>query len=270
MPTDTITTAAPLRLVAYLRVSTEDQLNGYGLELQEDQVRGWAARNNAVITEVRTEPAVSGAALDRPELIACIQDVIDREADGILLPNLERIARELHVQEAAMAAVWAEGGAVYTADHGEVLEDDPEDPVRTAMRQMRGVFSQLERGLIRKRLHGGRRKKAAKGEYVGGPVRYGYDRADKNHVANEAEQRGRERARELKAEGLSLQKIADTLTAEEIPTKRGGRWQKTTVARLLDDDVRAKRNAADGQRMKLQREQDKRGQQRRKGAILTG
>jgi hypothetical protein len=37
-------------------------------------------------------------------------------------------------------------------DGSELLEDDPDDPMHIAIRQMRGVFAQLERGLIRQRM----------------------------------------------------------------------------------------------------------------------
>ncbi|GEB62119.1 hypothetical protein GCM10017674_79960 [Streptomyces gardneri] len=50
--------------------------------------------------------------------------IADGRADGILAPNLDRLARELTVQEAVVAYTWALGGRVFTADHGEHLEDD--------------------------------------------------------------------------------------------------------------------------------------------------
>lgn len=48
------------------------------------------------------------------------------------------------------------------ADHGEILPDEADDLVRTAMRQMTGVFTQLDRAMIAKRLRDGRRIKAAR------------------------------------------------------------------------------------------------------------
>ena len=38
---------------------------------------------------------------------------------------------------------------------------------------------------------------------------------------------------ELQQQGLRLNEIAAELSARGIPTSRGGRWHKTTVARLL-------------------------------------
>ena len=43
-----------------------------------------------------------------------------------------------------------------------------------------------------------------------------------------------QRLRALKAEGLSLQAMANRLNAEGVPTLSGkGRWQKGTIANLL-------------------------------------
>ncbi|MFE2276646.1 hypothetical protein ACFXAE_05085 [Streptomyces sp. NPDC059454] len=51
-------------------------------------------------------------------------------------------------------------------DQGEILPDDPKDPMRTAMRQMMGVFAQLDRGMTAAKLRSGRHIKG-----VEGPVR---------------------------------------------------------------------------------------------------
>jgi len=67
---------------------------------------------------------------------AAPKSVRDGEADGILIPSLNRLARLLTVQEAILAQVWKLGGRVFAADTGEITPDDPDDPMRTAMRQM--------------------------------------------------------------------------------------------------------------------------------------
>ena len=43
--------------------------------------------------------------------------------------------------------------------------------------------------------------------------------------------------RELRATGASTRQIADALTAEGYPTKRGGRWASATVAGILTRDL---------------------------------
>ncbi|MEV6547006.1 recombinase family protein, partial [Streptomyces sp. NPDC051665] len=64
--------------------------------------------------------------------------------------------------------------------------------------------------------------------------------------------------REWQAEGVSIRGIADRLNAEEIPTKRGGRWHATTVNRLLSPDARAAARQQSAHARAAEREQTKR------------
>ncbi|WP_306439131.1 recombinase family protein [Mycolicibacterium elephantis] len=48
-----------------------------------------------------------------------------------------------------------------------------------------------------------------------------------------SEQAAMRRICELRDAGASTHQIADTLTAEGHPTKRGGRWASATVSRIL-------------------------------------
>jgi DNA invertase Pin-like site-specific DNA recombinase len=86
---------------------------------------------------------------------------------------------------------------VFTVESGEVLPDDEDDPVRTAMRQMIGVFFQLERAMLLKRMKNGRAEKARQGGYIGGAVPFGRRVVDGEFADDEAEQLVIARAREL-------------------------------------------------------------------------
>jgi hypothetical protein len=52
-------------------------------------------------------------------------------------------------------------------------------------------------------------------------------------VPNEQEQTALARMIELHNAGASTHRIADTLTAEGHPTKRGGKWSSPTASRIL-------------------------------------
>ncbi|MFI6764160.1 recombinase family protein [Streptomyces sp. NPDC050355] len=109
-----------------------------------------------------------------PELAAALLWVEEKKAQGIVAPNLDRLARELVVQEAALAQTWKHSGRAFMADQGEILPDDPEDPMRTTMRQTMGVFAQLDRGMTVAKLRRGRRIKGEKGQYAYGAPPYGW------------------------------------------------------------------------------------------------
>ncbi|MFF1566925.1 recombinase family protein [Streptomyces sp. NPDC058293] len=102
------------------------------------------------------------------------------------------------------------------------------------MRQMMGVFAQLDRGMTVAKLRHGRRIKGEKGEYAYGAPPYGWQAHKKDLTEEEMEQAGRARARQLRDEdGLSYRQICEVLEAEEIRPKRGERWHPETVRRML-------------------------------------
>lgn len=122
---------------------------------------------------------------------------------------------------------------MFAVDGGEVLQDDDDDPMRTAMRQMVGVFSQLERSMIAKRMRDGRRMKAEKGGYAYGGPSYGYKAEGGALVPQEGEQAALDRITALRAEGGSLRQIADTLTAEGYRPKRSDKWHPESLRRIV-------------------------------------
>jgi DNA invertase Pin-like site-specific DNA recombinase len=224
-----------VRLVAYVRVSSESQLDGLGLDVQEQAVKRWARRDGHRIVEVCRDPAQSGTIpfTDRPG-IGCALDALKHgRADGLVVLNLGRISRLLTDQEAALAIVWRYGGRVFTAESGEVLADDPEDPMRTAMRQMAGVFFQLDRAMIVKRLRDGRKLKAERGGYAHGRPPYGWRAEGGLLVEDPAEQPVVQRIAELHGQGKSLRAIGAALEADGTRPREGERWHPNTLARIL-------------------------------------
>lgn len=241
----------PLRLILVRRVSTAGQaVDGYGLDAQETDCRRWSTLQTApavtivhMVTDGDGKAGKSGTTLldERPGLMTAMEWIADQRADGIIAPNLDRLARELTVQEAVLSYVWAIDGRVFTADHGEHLEDDASDPMRTAMRQMRGVFHQLDRGLIIKRLTEGRTAKGSRGGYAYGAPRFGQRAVDNELTDDERENAIAETMERWRdTEGLGVRAIAERANAEGLPSKRGGRWHPTTVARLLSPEAREK------------------------------
>lgn len=244
----------------YLRVSTAGQLDGYGLEAQERDCRRWAKKHGHRIVAVKTDGAVSGKTADeeRPGLTEALGILAAGDADGILAPTLDRLARELTVQEAALSVIWAYGRRAFTVDHGEHVPDDDDDPMRKFVRQVMGAAADLERGLISKRLRNGRKTKAASGGYAYGAPAYGQRAEDKTLTVDSDEAAVLAQMRTWQADGVSIRSICDRLNEAGIPSKRGGKWHPTTVARLLNPDARASARQQAARARAAEREQAKR------------
>lgn len=225
-----------MRLAIYLRVSSDSQLDGYGLDVQERACRSWAKANGHRVVAVFTDAGVSGAldALDRPGLSAALLALqAPPDADGLLVARLDRLARALTVQEASLAIAWRAGARVFTADSGEVHQDDPDDPMRTALRQVVGVFAELDRRMVVKRLRDGRTAKAGQGRHATGAYAYGYRGEGKGRqrdaAPNADEQRAVARILELRAQGQSYREVAAALDAAGLRPRRAALWSAMAV-----------------------------------------
>jgi DNA invertase Pin-like site-specific DNA recombinase len=229
-----------MKLVGYLRVSTIGQVeDGHGLEIQEERVRQWAKIHGHSILRFYADEGISGKIDTRAGLEEALSAVRFNSAEGIVVASLDRLARSLTVQEAALQQVWSAGGRVFSIDTGEVMADDPDDPVRTFVRQILGAVSQLEAGMISRRLRRGREHKASLGGYAHGSPPYGF-RADGGVlVADTNEQSVTQFMKGLRQEGRSLREITSSLNDSDIRSKRGGIWHPQTVARVLAQSERS-------------------------------
>jgi DNA invertase Pin-like site-specific DNA recombinase len=107
------------------------------------------------------------------------------------------------------------------------------------MNQMRGVFAELERGMIAQRTREGMAAARDKGVRLGRPP-VGWRIVEGEWQIDPERYEVVERAHALRAEGRTQAQIADALNAARVPTGSGrGRWAPGSVARLLKSPLAA-------------------------------
>jgi len=226
-------------LTAYIRVSTDKQAgeDRNGKPVQMKAVRAFARENGHRIVSWRFDDGLSGADdLDvRVGLAEALGDVKDGTSKGIVVYRLDRLARDLIIQETLLAEIRKTGGTPFTTSRAEAeyLADDPNDPSRKMIRQILGAVNEYEKSMIGLRMKSGRRMKAERGGFAYGSPAFGQRAEGKALVPDEDEQRAVARIRELDAAGESLRSIVAALTAEGHKSKRGGKWYPATVQRVL-------------------------------------
>ena len=231
-------------LVAYLRVSTVGQADdGYGLDTQEKIVRAWADANDHFIVRVCTD-SVSGTvdALDR-EGFACAMEALNTDqAAGIVIARLDRLGRKLTIQEGTLAALWANDVTVYAADQGEIRKEDPDDPMRDAMRQMMGVFAELDRKMLVKRMRDGRKVKASTGKKAVGEYPYGYQGQgkgrDRDAAPRDDEMPAIAMIMRLRSDGATYRDIVAALDSAGIAPRKASSWSPMTVRNIYQREAR--------------------------------
>lgn len=223
----------------YTRVSTTGQVDGESLPDQERNGRAWAEANGNAVVAIYSDAGLSGAlpVTERPGLAEALEAVETGVIDGLVMRDLDRLARSVTVQEAVLAQVWLTPGASVFTFHGEVPRDDPDDPMRTAMRAMAGVFAGLERRVIVKRLRDGRRAKARKGEHANGPAPYGWTSRDGQLFPVPGELAVLDEMRRLRATGAKQADVAAALNAAGHRARSGGPWTQPVVSRILARDA---------------------------------
>lgn len=224
-----------LRLVGYLRVSTDRQAEqGLGLEVQERAIREWARRGGHRLAAIFRDEGISGSnGLETRVGLADALAEVGR-ADGLVVYRLDRLARDLVLQEKILADLRARGKRLHSVSPGEdaYLEDDPEDPSRKLIRQVLGAVASYEREIISLRLRHGRRRKSERGGFAYGAPPYGMRAVDGELAPDPVEAPVAARIREAVAAGRSLNSIARELNDEGIRPRRGERWHAVTVSRV--------------------------------------
>lgn len=229
-----------MKVVAYVRVSTAKQEEAYGPAVQRADIVRWAKANGHKVIGWRTD-VISGASelSDRAGWSEVAEIVRTGQAKGVVVARLDRLARDVVVQELLLRKLSQFGGVVWStrSSENEMINNDAKDPARTLVRVILGAISEYDRVMTVDRLASARAAKAARGGYAHGAVPYGFRSQAGVLVPIAAEQTVLRRMRTLATQGESTRAIADLLNSEDVPAKRGGRWSPGTVARLLKRDA---------------------------------
>jgi DNA invertase Pin-like site-specific DNA recombinase len=230
-------TGETMQISAYLRVSTDAQAeHGLGLDVQRQAIRRWAREHGHRIVEWHADEGVSGSnGLEHREgLAAALATLRTKTAHGLVVYRLDRLARDLIVQEQLIAEVRRTGVPLFSTSNSEdhYLEDDPDDPSRALIRQVLGAVSQYERAMITLRMASGRKRKAEGGGYAYGSPAYGWEATDGVLIPIPEEQQVIRDIVEAVGTGRSIRGVAEDLNERLVPARRG-RWHPSTVARVL-------------------------------------
>ncbi|MFZ2444722.1 MAG: recombinase family protein [Syntrophobacteraceae bacterium] len=221
-----------MKALAYLRVSTEDQVeSGAGLSAQLNACESYSARIQIGIAETFSDEGISGACglEKRPALLEAIGRL--GKGDILLVAKRDRLGRDPIKVAMIESAVVRKGARVVSAA-GEGTEAD--DPSSILMRRMIDAFAEYERLIIGARTKAAMQAKKGKGELVGS-VPYGY-RLSCNGTRLELhpeEQRVIAEARRLKAAGLSLRVIARELARLGLKSRTGQTFEAVQIQRML-------------------------------------
>jgi site-specific DNA recombinase len=207
----------------YLRVSSEGQIEGDGFARQRAAIESYAKAHGIEIVKFFEERGVSGTTEgdDRPAFQEMLIALLSNGTRTVLIERMDRIARDIVIQESILKDLIRRGFELISVSEPDLCSSDP---YRSAMRQMLGVFAELDRKTIVLKLRAARNRKKAQTGRCEGRKPFGHYSEEVATLA---------RIRELHVQGLNYEQSAKALNAKGIKTRSGGKWYPATIRRIL-------------------------------------
>ena len=214
----------------YLRVSGKGQLDGGGLDRQEAAIEAYAKKVGYEVARYFREEGVSGTTdeADRPAFQEMVAMILRNGVKTVIVEGMDRLAREYRIQETLLIYLASKGITLISARTEEDITAAVEtDPMRKALVQIQGVFSELEKSLLVKKLRTGReRVKKQKGKCEGAKS---YREMDPELIREIKRLR---RPPKGVTKKRSFREIAEILNGQGRRTRRGKPFTASNVANI--------------------------------------
>ncbi len=216
-----------LKAVAYCRVSSKGQTDGTGLDRQEQTIEEYADKSGYEIITVYKE-AFTGTESKRPVFESMIADLLDNGCRTVIVECLDRLARDLSVQLQIISLLASKGITLINAMTGQDVTK-PTDAMAKAMINIQGVFAELDKSLLVRKLKKGREAVKAKTGSCEGRKGYGF-RDNEKLTLERIKQLYRKPQNQKR---LSCDKIAAALNNENLLTRSGVEWRGSTISKII-------------------------------------
>lgn len=213
-----------MNVYVYIRVSGKSQIEGDGPERQREYVRRFMETNSLVSVGEFFEQGVSGTVecMDRPEFSNMLAHCEARDVRAIVVERVDRLARDLMVQEILFDECRKRNIKIFPADRGQ-LEDvasNSGDPTRVLIRQVMGAIAQWDKSVTVMKLRAARERKKLETGRCGGKHPYGVNKFERATVSQ---------IEQMRASGSSFSAISNALNAAGFPSRDGGQWNRQRV-----------------------------------------
>lgn len=224
------------RAIGYIRVSTQEQAqSGLSLDVQRHKVEAQAIVSELELVGILEDAGVSASSLQREGMCELLAQINSGQVDMVIVSKLDRLTRSIgdlagllnSLSKARRADGRGKGVDLIACE--EAL-DTSTATGRLVINIMASV-SQWEREVIAERTSAALQELRAQGRSTGAPP-YGYHAVDGKLVQNKGEQAVMARIAELRADGQSLQMVADALTREGVRTRGGREFSRQGIAHI--------------------------------------
>ena len=217
------------KAIGYIRVSTQEQAtHGYSLDAQTAKLQAYAALYDIELIDIVVDAGVSAKSLKREGLQRVLTTLDNGGADAVLIFKLDRLTRSVKDWNVLIEKYFTHKALLSVSDQ----IDTRTAAGRLCLNVLMSV-AQWERETIGERTSTALQYKKSQGEHIGS-VPYGYESIDKTLAVVESEAEAISLIQEMREQGAKLQAIADELNAQNITSKRGGKWYPSSVKNVIE------------------------------------
>ncbi len=222
---------AKSKVIGYTRVSTAEQVDGFGLQVQEKAIRSYCRAQGLTLVEILSDEGQSGSngLGTRTGLAEGLARIEAGEVTGLVIYRLDRLARDFVLQETIHQRLTQKGVEIFSVKEPAVEGDID---LQNMVRQILGVIAQYEKAVIKGRMMAGKAEKIASGGYGGGRPAYGRMADNRSLVENPEETTIVNTVTRMRKQGSSYREIASALANAGLATRSGGSWNPNQVRRI--------------------------------------
>lgn len=214
-----------VKAVGYIRVSGKSQIDGDGFQRQTKAIMDYAKANNIEITKIYQENGISGTLLNRPALTDMMIDLTeDSEIHTIIIERIDRLARDLMIQENILYDMKKKDIEIISVVDGDLLEDDP---TRKLVRQVLGAIAEYDKTMLVAKLKAAKDRIKATGAKCEG--RKSYQELNPDLIEDLKKLRRKPR----NGKRLSLQKTLESLQEKGYTSSTGEPLNLQIVKNLI-------------------------------------
>ena len=220
--------------IGYVRVSTKEQSDKFGVEAQKQAIEEYAKQNGFTIIDWVSDN-VSGVVENRDGLNRIIIDpkVQDPPYKAVIVFKSDRVARDLNLYFYLEWQLKKKGVELISVNDG--FPDVPQE-YKGIIKSFVLFCAEQERKNITLRTSGGRTIKAKTGGYAGGKCPFGYKVKNGELIVDIYESEVVKLIFELRNSGMSYNHIAQELNKRELFTRSGGLWAMNGVFMIIKNE----------------------------------
>lgn len=226
-----------MQTAIYCRVSTEEQATeGFSIHAQKDKLTKYAESNDWDIVDYYVDDGISGKNLtERPEVSRLIEDVKKGRIKNVLIYKLDRLTRSVK-DLIYLIELFDKNNCTFNSQTEKI---DTSNAVGRMFVKIIGIFAEFERENLAERVTFGYEQKTKEGNYTNCNGVFGYDYiVGKGKLKlNKNEALYVKKIYNWYLEGESMLKIAKKLKDLNVPTKRGGHWNQSTIYSILTNPL---------------------------------